>query len=395
MKRDGQEQEMPVFPVNSQRNMVIKVGGVEASNIRIKTGEEIEYLKDDEWVVGTVISYNSIKIQDKEVVELPANTPIRLKKNTQTSGILVLDIELYSIEYGASDLQMMYQFLYGSGIIKDKLFGNIIASGGRQITVQSSMYVIDGFVGFFKIPQNVVVDIGDASVRKDLLVLRKVQAEGSIYLIIKKGVPSPNPSLPELTQNENGIYEIPVAEITVQANAQTISQGDIKDVRRNLRTLDELQKRYMIAPYYIQYPDTSGNFNANEEPSNWYKKMYNITTTWQIMFNSESVYFRTEGDLANVERSNGIQNDAGRNPGGSFYTLFANGNIRGVFYEGYITPRGFMPLDSTIWSEGVITMDLSRSYATANEFRVRNRLMRIYKLLTINDKSVNEIMEEF
>lgn len=240
MKRDGQEQEMPVFPVNSQRNMVIKVGGVEASNIRIKTGEEIEYLKDDEWVVGTVISYNSIKIQDKEVVELPANTPIRLKKNTQTSGILVLDIELYSIEYGSSDLQMMYQFLYGSGIIKDKLFGNIIASGGRQITVQSSMYVIDGFVGFFKIPQNVVVDIGDASVRKDLLVLRKVQAEGSIYLIIKKGVPSPNPSLPELIQNENGIYEIPVAEITVQANAQTISQGDIKDVRRNLRTLDEL-----------------------------------------------------------------------------------------------------------------------------------------------------------
>lgn len=395
MKRDGQEQEMPVFPVNSQRNMVIKVGGVEASNIRIKTGEEIEYLKDDEWVVGTVISYNSIKIQDKEVVELPANTPIRLKKNTQTSGILVLDIELYSIEYGASDLQMMYQFLYGSGIIKDKLFGNIIASGGRQITVQSSMYVIDGFVGFFKIPQNVVVDIGDASVRKDLLVLRKVQAEGSIYLIIKKGVPSPNPSLPELTQNENGIYEIPVAEITVQANAQTISQGDIKDVRRNLRTLDELQKRYMIPPYYIQYPLENGNFDANEEPSNWYKKMYNITTTWQIMFNTESVYFRTEGDLANAGRSNGLQNDAGKNARGNFYTLFANGNIKGVFYEGYITPRGFMLQDSTIWSEGVITMDLSHAYATANEFRVKNRLMRIYKLLTINDKSVNEIMEEF
>ena len=54
-----------------------------------------------------------------------------------------------------------------------------------------------------------------------------------------------------------------------------------------------------------------------------------------------------------------------------------------------------MPLDSTIWSEGVITMDLSHAYATANEFRVKNRLMRIYKLLTINDKSVNEIMEEF
>lgn len=402
MKRDGQEQEMPVFPVNSQRNMVIKVGGVEASNIRIKTGEEIEYLKDDEWVVGTVISYNSIKIQDKEVVELPANTPIRLKKNTQTSGILVLDIELYSIEYGSSDLQMMYQFLYGSGIIKDKLFGNIIASGGRQITVQSSMYVIDGFVGFFKIPQNVVVDIGDASVRKDLLVLRKVQAEGSIYLIIKKGVPSPNPSLPELTQNENGIYEIPVAEITVQANAQTISQGDIKDVRRNLRTLDELQnkqdelqKRYMIPPYYVQYPDVNGNFNPNEEPSNWYKKMYNITTTWQIMFNTESVYFRTEGDLSNVGRVNGIQGDAGRsafgtvniadglngfsNPSGVFHTYGASGaQINGISGN-----RG----------NTILGIDISRAYAVASEFRVKNRFVRIYKLLTINSKTVQEILQ--
>lgn len=400
MKRDGQEQEMPVFPVNSQRNMVIKVGGVEASNIRIKTGEEIEYLKDDEWVVGTVISYNSIKIQDKEVVELPANTPIRLKKNTQTSGILVLDIELYSIEYGSSDLQMMYQFLYGSGIIKDKLFGNIIASGGRQITVQSSMYVIDGFVGFFKIPQNVVVDIGDASVRKDLLVLRKVQAEGSIYLIIKKGVPSPNPSLPELTQNENGIYEIPVAEITVQANAQTISQGDIKDVRRNLRTLDELQnkqdelqKRYMIPPQFIQVSEANGTFDDNKSPATWYKNKYGVTTVWSLVYNGDSITLRTEGGLSNDRRNNGIQEDAGRNATGSI-NIAASGAFSvlrgstGIFYLASQLPI-------TNGSNGNIGngyqdmfIDLSRAYTTANEFRMRNRLMRIYILQSIEGISV-------
>lgn len=396
MKRDGQEQEMPVFPVNSQRNMVIKVGGVEASNIRIKTGEEIEYLKDDEWVVGTVISYNSIKIQDKEVVELPANTPIRLKKNTQTSGILVLDIELYSIEYGSSDLQMMYQFLYGSGIIKDKLFGNIIASGGRQITVQSSMYVIDGFVGFFKIPQNVVVDIGDASVRKDLLVLRKVQAEGSIYLIIKKGVPSPNPSLPELTQNENGIYEIPVAEITVQANAQTISQGDIKDVRRNLRTLDELQnkqdelqKRYMIPPQFIQVSEADGTFDDNKSPATWYKNKYGVTTVWSLVYNGDSITLRTEGGLSNDRRNNGIQEDAGRNATGNFYLIYAKNNTAGVFYDdGYGENGNFSPEYNPYWQVGRIYMDLSRAYTTANEFRMRNRLMRIYILQSIEGISV-------
>ena len=182
-------------------------------------------------------------------------------------------------------------------------------------------------------------------------------------------------------------------DVATDANLVTQTNEALGD---NVQTaLDILNSRYMIPPYYTQYPLENGNFDANEEPSNWYKKMYNITTTWQIMFNTESVYFRTEGDLANAGRSNGLQNDAGKNAGGSFYTLFANGNIKGVFYEGYITPRGFMPLDSTIWSEGVITMDLSHAYATANEFRVKNRLMRIYKLLTINDKSVNEIMEEF
>ena len=181
-------------------------------------------------------------------------------------------------------------------------------------------------------------------------------------------------------------------DVATDANLVTQTNEALGD---NVQTaLDILNSRYMIPPYYTQYPLENGNFDANEEPSNWYKKMYNITTTWQIMFNTESVYFRTEGGLANAGRSNGIQNDAGRNATGSMYILYANGNNVGVFYEGYITPRGFMPIDSTIWSEGVITMDLSHAYATANEFRVRNRLMRIYKLLTINDKSVNEIMEE-
>ena len=192
---------------------------------------------------------------------------------------------------------------------------------------------------------------------------------------------------------EDNVINVKADVVYAEASQVTQTNEALGD---NVQTaLDILNSRYMIPPYYTQYPLENGNFDANEEPSNWYKKMYNITTTWQIMFNTESVYFRTEGNLANVGRSNGIQNDAGRNAGGSFYTLFANGNIKGVFYEGYITPRGFMPLDSTIWSEGVITMDLSHAYATANEFRVKNRLMRIYKLLTINDKSVNEIMEEF
>ena len=127
--------------------------------------------------------------------------------------------------------------------------------------------------------------------------------------------------------------------------------------------------------------------------------MYNVNTTWQIIFNSESVYFRTEGDLANVERSNGIQNDAGRNATGYINSGLSGGftilrGASGIFYinDQFSVSSGS---NSGLYGYKNINMDLSRAYGIANEFRVRNRLIRIYKLLTINDKSVNEIMEEF
>ena len=176
----------------------------------------------------------------------------------------------------------------------------------------------------------------------------------------------------------------------------------LNPIYKNVSNVQELGEslalRYMINPYYVQYADLSGNFNSNEEPSVWFKKMYNVNTTWQIIFNSESVYFRTEGNLANVERSNGIQNDAGRNATGTFGHNYGSGLMSdtngayGVFFSGDTFAYGVVDVKDTRYN---IKLDLSRAYATANEFRVKNRLMRIYKLLTINDKSVNEIMEEF
>ena len=191
---------------------------------------------------------------------------------------------------------------------------------------------------------------------------------------------------------EDNVINIKV-DAAIDANLVTQTNEALGE---NVQTaLDILNSRYMIPPYYTQYPLENGNFDANEEPSNWYKKMYNITTTWQIMFNTESVYFRTEGDLANVERGNGIQNDAGRNATASFFIRGSIAMQSSGVLVGAINSKSWASSYTNTDSPSSITLDLSRAYATANEFRVRNRLMRIYKLLTINDKSVNEIMEEF
>ena len=191
---------------------------------------------------------------------------------------------------------------------------------------------------------------------------------------------------------ENNVINVK-GDVATDANLVTQTNEALGD---NVQTaLDILNSRYMIPPYYTQYPLENGNFDANEEPSNWYKKMYNITTTWQIMFNTESVYFRTEGDLANAGRSNGLQNDAGRNATGTFGHNYGSGLMSdtngayGVFFGGDTFAYGVGDVKDTRYN---IRLDLSRAYSIANEFRVRNRLMRIYKLLTINGKKVSDII---
>ena len=296
MERNGKKQDITVLPVNSQPIMVVQIGsGENIELIRLGIDTIIEYYVETTglWNEAKVLSPSSVKDEKtQEVINLQANTPVRLKENPTTSGLLVLSTKMYDIEYNAEDLQTTYQFLYGSGIVKDKLYGNIIASGGRQITVSSSQFVIDGFVGFFKSPQSVIVDIGDGSVRKDLLILRKVQAEGDVYLCIKRGIPSPNPEPPKLTQNTNGIYEIALAEISVQANSQTISQGDIKDVRPTgfLSIID------MIYPVGSIYTSLDKDFDPN---NTWQG------TTWELL--KEGIFIEATQDNSKV----GIETEAG------------------------------------------------------------------------------------
>lgn len=236
MTRDGIKQDITVLPANSQQAMVIQIGsGDDASLTQLAIDTPIQYYNEDTqtWIEGTVWSYNSIKVSE-EIIKLDANTQIQLLSNTSQTGLLIFSTAMYNIEYDAEDLITAYQFLYGSGIVMDKLFGEIYHGGGRQVIIESAMFIIDGYVGFFKVPQSVILDIGDTQPRKDLLILRKVPADNDVYLTVKKGTPAVSPSAPTLTRNADGIFEIALAEITVQANATVISSGDIKDVRHSI-----------------------------------------------------------------------------------------------------------------------------------------------------------------
>lgn len=358
MQRNGITQNITVLPVNSQPIMVVQIGsGENIELIRWGIDTIIEYYVETTglWNEAKVLSPSSVKDEKtQEVINLQANTPVRLKENPTTSGLLVLSTKMYDIEYNAEDLQTTYQFLYGSGIVKDKLYGNIIASGGRQITVSSSQFVIDGFVGFFKSPQSVIVDIGDGSVRKDLLILRKVQAEGDVYLCIKRGIPSPNPEPPKLTQNTNGIYEIALAEISVQANSQTISQGDIKDVRPTgfLSIID------MIYPVGSIYTSLDKDFDPN---NTWQG------TTWEQIKSGIFLEATTDANQVGQEIEAGLPE----------VTYSMSGHI-GIFD----VSKGFMPRPSEVFDDSPYGAGADKGQAPnyVKGYRVRfSEISNIYK----------------
>ena len=165
----------------------------------------------------------------------------------------------------------------------------------------------------------------------------------------------------------------------------------LENIKKNVDNIQELgevlSSRVMIPPYYIQFAKEDGSFDVNEDPTTWYKNMYSINTTWQLVFNTESIYFRTEGSLSSSGRSNGFQGDAIRDISGSFsiYHVPAVSNAsNGAFRNKNGSNSSWTNVGQMQRAQAAFDFYASRQVPTAGENRVRNRLIRVYKLLSIN-----------
>ena len=138
-----------------------------------------------------------------------------------------------------------------------------------------------------------------------------------------------------------------------------------------------LNKSCPIGSTYIQFAEDDGTFDASKSP----EKLFG--GTWQLKYNTESVFFRTEGSLSEEGRSNGIQGDAIRNIQGE-YGYFIHGGLQ-------ITSKLFSynhlgKIDSYLlggqWTDldaGKIVFNANSVVPTASENRTKNRKIRIYK----------------
>lgn len=130
---------------------------------------------------------------------------------------------------------------YFDGLISNGIYENI----GQRFVVTART---DGFLGVNIGTGRAIINChwikNDATVsltfdpsdiqypRIDAIVLRldKTESGRNIDIAVKTGVPSPTPSAPSLTRNQN-IYELMLAAVTVGKNAGTIVQSNISDRR--------------------------------------------------------------------------------------------------------------------------------------------------------------------
>lgn len=188
-----------------------------------------------------------------------------------------------------------------------------------------------------------------------------------------------------LTPDENTLTQILDAIKKLYGDADKVLDGKITN---NKNSIDALLAKQAIPLYYIQVPKGSEGFLLKEEPANFYKNNFNLTTTWELLYNTDSMFFRTEGGDASSGRSSGVQPDAGRNAIGTFYVGLKNfrANATGVF-SSHRSDIENSTMDFT--TDGTsYDLTLSSAYSVANEFRVKNSYIRIWELITINGATI-------
>ncbi|WP_302826366.1 hypothetical protein [Anaerofustis stercorihominis] len=138
----------------------------------------------------------------------------------------------YSNPYSSSDFSRYLNKIVGNGVFPNPSTQlQVVAGGGMDIIVKAG----EGWVNGHKIynDRDLVFTLPKSDVllgRVDRIVFYEDNTNLKMDIIPKTGTISATPTPPELTRNES-IYEMCLAEITVNKQVTEITQADIRDTR--------------------------------------------------------------------------------------------------------------------------------------------------------------------
>ena len=158
----------------------------------------------------------------------------------------------------------------------------------------------------------------------------------------------------------------------------------------NVQQMGEvLANRYLLPCFYEQLTDDNGNFLEEEEPANWYKRLYNLTTTWELVHNTKSIVYRTEGTKSSVDRVNGLQPYGIKEINGDFHSF---GQLAiGVFSPG--SQDYFVAGQDNAFGIYKKRFDINKQIKTyTDDLVMDNYLVRKWKLKSINRVSIKDLL---
>ena len=130
-----------------------------------------------------------------------------------------------------------------------------------------------------------------------------------------------------------------------------------------------------IKSFYIQFAEEDGTFDEDKSPSNLFGGI------WVLKYNTESVFFRTEGSLSEEGRVNGLQGDAMQHLTGSTWAfLWKQTTANGILNSTYGSNKyALSPNADGLCNDATLYIDNARQVRTASENRAKNRLIRVYE----------------
>lgn len=138
-------------------------------------------------------------------------------------------------KYNADDISNFFIKLISDGVFPTPATNlQVVESSGMKVNVSAGWGFIHCKYVYNTTYESLTIEPSDLVLNRiDRVVMRldpSVSAR-NIILTVKKGTPAATPEPPELTRVSDGVYELSLAQIAVNAGASAITQADITDER--------------------------------------------------------------------------------------------------------------------------------------------------------------------
>lgn len=125
--------------------------------------------------------------------------------------------------------------------VGNELAVTVTSPVSNQVTLGSGAALVQGAWYYNSADVNITIQAnGSGNPRIDLIILRVDYNAQTVRYAVLQGTPNVSPAIPNLTQTDNLLWEIPIAQIAVASGFATIAATDITD-RREFANIPDAQ----------------------------------------------------------------------------------------------------------------------------------------------------------